>query len=30
LGLAKVEERKVDKEELLKPVDDGLPGEPQN
>ncbi len=30
LGLAKVEERVVDKEDLLKPVDDGLPGEPQD
>jgi trigger factor len=29
LGLANVEERKVTKEELLKPVDDELPGEPQ-
>jgi trigger factor len=27
-GLAKVEERKAPKEELLKPVDDELPGEP--
>ena len=27
LGLAKVEELKVSKEELLKPVDDGVPGE---
>ena len=30
LGLAKVEERKVTKEELLKPVDDELPSEPQD
>ena len=30
LGLAKVEERVVDREDLLKPVDDGLPGEPQD
>jgi trigger factor len=30
LGLAKVEERRVDKEDLLKPSDDGLPGEPQD
>jgi trigger factor len=30
LGLAKVEERTVTKEELLKPVDDGLPGESQD
>jgi trigger factor len=29
LGLVKVEERTVTKEELLKPVDDGLPGESQ-
>ena len=28
LGLAKVEARKVSKEELLKPVEDELPGEP--
>ena len=30
LGLAKVEERKVAEEELLKPVDDELLGEPQS
>jgi len=29
LGLAKVEARKVTREELLKPVDDELPGEPR-
>jgi trigger factor len=29
LGLAKVEPRKVTREELLKPVDDELPGEPR-
>jgi trigger factor len=29
LGLAKVEPRSVTKEELLKPVDDELPGEPR-
>ena len=28
LGLAKVEDRKVTRDELLKPVDDELPGEP--
>ena len=28
LGLAKVEDRKVTKDELLKPIDDELPGEP--
>ena len=28
LGLAKVEERKVTKDELLKPIDDELPGQP--
>ncbi len=30
LSLAKVEERKVSREELLKPIDDELPSEPQN
>jgi trigger factor len=30
LSLAKVEERSVAKEELLRPVDDGLPGESQD
>ena len=29
LGLAKVEERNVTKDELLKPIDDELPGEPR-
>ncbi len=28
LGLAKVEDRKVTKDELLKPVEDEAPGEP--
>jgi trigger factor len=28
LGLAKVEERKVTKDELLKPIDDEIPGQP--
>ena len=28
LGLAKVEDRKVTKDELLQPAEDGLPGEP--
>ncbi len=28
LGLAKVEDRKVTRDELLKPIDDELPGEP--